>query len=181
MANIQLSENRSLTQLNAPRVNFIAALTFIVPVGLGALATLVTLNPISAIVGVLLHRVREAVPEGRVWMLSAIMVAGAAGAVLNTYYDPRRAYQDPDDPSTRPVGIDHIFDVTVLPSYRLTIDMSDLDGARKLNPLSTRADILAGAIASRVNDLPRMRLAFSRALARDPDPDPPLDRQLDRA
>ena len=45
---------------------------------------------------------------------------------------------------------------------------ADLDQARKLNPLSTRADILAGAIAGRVNDLPRMRLAFSRALARDP-------------
>jgi hypothetical protein len=44
---------------------------------------------------------------------------------------------------------------------------ADLDGARKLNPLSTRADILAGVIASRVNDLPRMRLAFSRALGRD--------------
>lgn len=45
---------------------------------------------------------------------------------------------------------------------------ADLDSARRLNPLSTRADILAGAIASRVNDLPRMRLAFSRALGRDP-------------
>jgi O-antigen ligase/polysaccharide polymerase Wzy-like membrane protein len=45
---------------------------------------------------------------------------------------------------------------------------ADLDRARKLNPLSTRTDILAGAIAGRVNDLPRMRLAFSRALARDP-------------
>src|SRR5882724_6262709 len=54
MANIQLSENRNLSALNAPRVNFIAALSFIVPVGLGALATLVTLNPISAIVGVLI-------------------------------------------------------------------------------------------------------------------------------
>jgi hypothetical protein len=29
-----------------------------------------------------------------------------------------------------PVGIDHVFDVTNLPSYRLTIEMSDLDGAR---------------------------------------------------
>jgi hypothetical protein len=45
---------------------------------------------------------------------------------------------------------------------------ADLDRARRLNPLSTRADILAGAIAGRVNDLPRMRLAFSRALGRDP-------------
>ena len=29
-----------------------------------------------------------------------------------------------------PVGIDHVFDMTNMPSYRLTIDMSDLDGAR---------------------------------------------------
>ena len=29
-----------------------------------------------------------------------------------------------------PVGIDGVFEVTNLPSYRLTIDMGDLDGAR---------------------------------------------------
>lgn len=45
---------------------------------------------------------------------------------------------------------------------------ADLDRSRSLNPLSTRADLLAGAIASRVNDVPRMRDAFSRALERDP-------------
>lgn len=28
------------------------------------------------------------------------------------------------------VGIDHVFDMTNMPSHRLTIDMSDLDGAR---------------------------------------------------
>jgi hypothetical protein len=44
---------------------------------------------------------------------------------------------------------------------------ADLDRSRSLNPLSTRADLLAGAIASRVNDLPRMQQAFSRALGRD--------------
>jgi penicillin G amidase len=59
-----------------------------------------------------------------------VEVPGAAGAVLNTYYDVARAYPDPDDPAFKPLGIDKIFSVTVLPSYRLTIDMSDLDGAR---------------------------------------------------
>ena len=59
-----------------------------------------------------------------------VEVPGAAGAVLNTYYDLRRAYPDPDDPSNKPLGIDKVFGVSVLPSYRLTIDMSDLDGAR---------------------------------------------------
>jgi penicillin amidase len=57
-------------------------------------------------------------------------VAGAAGAVDNTYYRFTRAYPDPEEPETVPVGIDTVFDVTNLPSYRLTIDMSDLDGAR---------------------------------------------------
>jgi hypothetical protein len=44
----------------------------------------------------------------------------------------------------------------------------DLDRSRSLNPLSTRADILDGAIASRLDLLPRMRLAFRRAVERDP-------------
>jgi acyl-homoserine lactone acylase PvdQ len=57
-------------------------------------------------------------------------VAGAAGAVLNTYSDVRRAYADPDEPGVKPLGIGEVFGVTVAPSYRLTIDMSDLDGAR---------------------------------------------------
>jgi penicillin amidase len=66
------------------------------------------------------------------WYLNRgpVEVPGAAGAVLQTYYQPSRAYADPDEPDYKPVGIDHVFDVTVLPSYRLTIDMSDLDGAR---------------------------------------------------
>lgn len=43
----------------------------------------------------------------------------------------------------------------------------ELDRARSLNPLSARADILAGAIASRLDLLPRMRLAFRHAVERD--------------
>jgi penicillin amidase len=56
-------------------------------------------------------------------------VAGAAGAVNNTYYQFQSAYRDPDDPTYRPGGLRTIFDVTNGPSYRLTIDMGDLDGA----------------------------------------------------
>jgi penicillin amidase len=37
---------------------------------------------------------------------------------------------DGRDPHYVPVGIDHAFDMTNMPSYRLTIDMRDLDGAR---------------------------------------------------
>jgi len=43
-----------------------------------------------------------------------------------------------------------------------------LDRARRLNPLSARADLLAGAIASRVDDPGRMADAFEAAVARSP-------------
>ena len=56
--------------------------------------------------------------------------SGAAGAVNNTYYRPSRAYPDPDDPTDEPVGVDDLFSITNLPSYRLSIDLGDLDGAR---------------------------------------------------
>ena len=57
-------------------------------------------------------------------------VAGAAGALDNTYYRFARAYPDPLDPDYVPVGPDRVFDVTTLPSMRFAIDMTDLDGAR---------------------------------------------------
>ena len=59
-----------------------------------------------------------------------VAVAGAAGAVNNSYYRLSRAYPDPTDPEFEPVGIDQVFTVTTLPSYRLLVDLSDLDGAR---------------------------------------------------
>jgi penicillin amidase len=55
---------------------------------------------------------------------------GAAGAINNTYYRPSRAYPDPDDPTYKPVGIDDVFSVTNLPSYRLQINMADPDAAQ---------------------------------------------------
>ncbi len=77
MANIQLSENRNLAALNAPRVNFISALAFIVPVGLGALSTLITLNPISAIVGVLLGLFLAQSPKiARQWERAVVLRLG---------------------------------------------------------------------------------------------------------
>jgi penicillin G amidase len=57
-------------------------------------------------------------------------VAGASGAVDNNYFKPSRAYPDPHDPTYKPAGFAGVFDVTNLPSYRFTIDMGDLDGAR---------------------------------------------------
>ncbi len=43
-----------------------------------------------------------------------------------------------------------------------------LDRARRLNPLSDQADLLSGAIASRLGDWDRMRRSFARALERNP-------------
>lgn len=57
-------------------------------------------------------------------------VAGAAGAVDNTYYHFSASYPDPTDPAYKPGGLRQVFDVTNGPSYRLDIDMGDLDGAR---------------------------------------------------
>src|SRR6202158_5656789 len=79
MANIQnfVESRNNLPAMNAPRVNFIAALAFIVPVGLGALATLVTLNPISAIVGVLLGFLLSQSPKiARQWERAVVLRLG---------------------------------------------------------------------------------------------------------
>jgi penicillin amidase len=66
------------------------------------------------------------------WYLNAgpVEVGGAAGAIDNTYYRLERAYPDPLDPEFVPVGLGGLFTVTNLPSYRLLVDMTDLDGAR---------------------------------------------------
>ena len=57
-------------------------------------------------------------------------VGGTDGAPDATSWDVSAAYPDPTDPTYVPVGIDGVFEVTSLPSYRLAIDLSDLDGAR---------------------------------------------------
>jgi hypothetical protein len=46
--------------------------------------------------------------------------------------------------------------------------LRSLDRARALNPLSSRPDLLAGAIASRTNDVQRMATAFGNAADRTP-------------
>jgi penicillin amidase len=61
---------------------------------------------------------------------AALPVAGADGAIDNTYYQVSRGYLDPNDSSYVPLGIADLYGVTNGPSYRFTVDMSDLDGAR---------------------------------------------------
>jgi len=78
MANIQLLESRSnLPVPNAPRLNFIAALAFLAPVAVGALATLMTLNPGGAIVGVLLGLLLAQSPKiARQWERAVVLRLG---------------------------------------------------------------------------------------------------------
>jgi penicillin G amidase len=66
------------------------------------------------------------------WYLNAgpFPIAGAAGAVDNEYSQFSVGYPDPKDSSYVPGGLRQVFDVTNGPSYRLEIDMGDLDGAR---------------------------------------------------
>ncbi|MFP5342882.1 MAG: penicillin acylase family protein [Candidatus Limnocylindria bacterium] len=59
-----------------------------------------------------------------------IAVDGVAGAINNTYYRFSRGYPDPTDPTFEPLDTTELFTVTNLPSYRLVMDLSDLDGAR---------------------------------------------------
>jgi hypothetical protein len=78
MANMQLMETRSnLPAANTPRLNFIATLAFVAPVLVGALATLMTLNPAGAIVGVLLGLFLAQSPKiARQWERAVVLRLG---------------------------------------------------------------------------------------------------------
>lgn len=78
MANIQLTDVRSnLPSPNVPRLNVISALGFLGPVALGALATLITLNPGGAIVGVLLGLLLAQAPKiARQWEKAVVLRLG---------------------------------------------------------------------------------------------------------
>ena len=57
-------------------------------------------------------------------------IGGADGAILNNYYRISDGYPDPNDPDYVPAPLTSLFSVTNGPSYRFTIDMNDIDGAR---------------------------------------------------
>src|SRR5437868_12123362 len=80
MANIQqglIEARSSFPTPNAPRVNVVAAGAFIAPVALGALATLVTLNPVGAILGVLLGLLLAQSPKvARQWDRAVVLRLG---------------------------------------------------------------------------------------------------------
>jgi len=104
------------------------------------------------------------------WYFDAqtIPVNGASGAIDNTYYQERNAYADPTDPEYVPVGLDHVFDVTNGPSYRLAVDMAALDAATIVittgqsgNPLDRHyADLIAKWASGATIPLPFSRSAI---------------------
>src|SRR3977135_767760 len=77
MANIQNFETRSNLPVNTPRLNFVQAVAFLVPVAFGALASLLTLNPVGAIVGVLLGLLLAQSPKiARQWERAVVLRLG---------------------------------------------------------------------------------------------------------
>src|SRR3984893_6362682 len=78
MANMQsLIETRSNLPANTPRVNFVAALAFLVPLAAGALSTLMTLNPAGAIIGVLFGLFLAQSPKiARQWERAVVLRLG---------------------------------------------------------------------------------------------------------
>jgi regulator of protease activity HflC (stomatin/prohibitin superfamily) len=77
MANIQNFETRSNLPVNTPRVNFVQAVAFLAPAALGALATLMTLNPGGVIVGVLLGLLLSQSPKiARQWDRAVVLRLG---------------------------------------------------------------------------------------------------------
>ena len=86
----------------------------------------------------------------------------------------------PGRPGLRPLGIDTLFRVTNLPSYRLTIDMTDLDGARIVittgqagNPFDAHySDQIEPWRTGETLPLPFTRDAIAKATRRDADAEP---------
>ena len=78
MANMQsLIETKSNVPVTTARVNFLQALVFLAPVGVGALVTLITLNPVGAIIGVLLGLLLAQSPKiARQWERAVVLRLG---------------------------------------------------------------------------------------------------------
>jgi len=79
MPNMQgLVQNRSnMPAPNAPRLNFISALAFLAPLGLGVVSTLITFNPAGVIIGVLLGLLLAQSPKiARQWERGVVLRLG---------------------------------------------------------------------------------------------------------
>jgi len=79
MGNVQsLVQNpSSVPATNAPRLNFISALAFLAPVGLGVISTLITLKPFGVIIGILLGMLLAQSPKiARQWERAVVLRLG---------------------------------------------------------------------------------------------------------
>src|SRR5437879_5722728 len=77
MANITNFETRTNLPVNTPRVNFVQAVAFLVPVAVGALATFLTFSPAGVIVGVLLGLLLAQSPKiARQWERAVVLRLG---------------------------------------------------------------------------------------------------------
>ncbi len=67
----------NLPATNTPRMNVVSAVSFLIPVGLGALATLATFNPAGAIVGLLLGLLLAQAPKiAQQWERAVVLRLG---------------------------------------------------------------------------------------------------------
>src|SRR5678816_387617 len=87
MSSTSLIETRgNLPSIDAPRVNVVSAVAFLTPLLLGALATWITFNPISVIVGLLLGLLLAQSPKiARQWERAVVLRLGRYVAVSYTH------------------------------------------------------------------------------------------------
>jgi regulator of protease activity HflC (stomatin/prohibitin superfamily) len=72
-----LQTRNSLAATNTPRVNVVSAVTFLVPLALGALITALTFNPVGVIVGLLLGLLLAQAPKiARQWERAVVLRLG---------------------------------------------------------------------------------------------------------
>lgn len=77
MSIIQRGSNVPVPAPTAPRFNFVAGLAFLTPVVLGALASLITTNPLSVVVGIILGLLAAQSPKiARQWERAVILRLG---------------------------------------------------------------------------------------------------------
>jgi regulator of protease activity HflC (stomatin/prohibitin superfamily) len=75
--NSLVQQRNNLPSTNTPRVNVVSAVSFLIPLGLGVLATIATLNPAGAIIGAILGLLLAQAPKiARQWERAVVLRLG---------------------------------------------------------------------------------------------------------
>src|SRR6185295_15643260 len=75
--NSLVQQRNNLPSVNSPRVNVVSAVSFLIPLALGVLATLATLNPAGAIIGAILGLLLAQAPKiARQWERAVVLRLG---------------------------------------------------------------------------------------------------------